>query len=79
MSMQSMQTILWRGASDREFLNLLLEAPGAALSEYDLSPPERAALVQTPARSLTDFAVTVEAWRRGEPLPIATRELALAV
>lgn len=78
MSMQTMQTILCRGAVDRAFLASLLDTPHAALQEYDLSPDELALLADTPARSLTDLAATVETWRRGGPFGASVRELALA-
>lgn len=77
MSMESMQTLLWRGALDRVFLADVLDSPGTALLEYDLTPVEFTALAGTRARSLVDIALTVEALRRGEPLAHAERELAL--
>lgn len=78
MSMQAMQQILCRGAVDRGFLNSLLEAPYQALAEFELSTDERTVLAESPARSLVDLAQAVEVWRRGEPLGISVRELALA-
>ncbi len=78
--MQTMQEILCRGAVDRAFLGLLLAAPREALREYeyDLGPAEYAVLAETPARSLTDLAAAVEAWRRGDLVTLPARELALA-
>jgi triphosphoribosyl-dephospho-CoA synthetase len=79
MSMQTMQTILWRGATDRSFLRTLLDAPREALQEFDLASHEVDALADRSHGSLADLAATVEAYRRGDPLPSRTTELALAV
>ena len=77
MSIESMQSLLWRGVIDREFLNAVLDSPQSALLQYDLTSTEYSALTGTRARSLVDIALTVEALRRGEPL--ATPEGALAL
>jgi hypothetical protein len=79
MSMQTMQTILWRGATDRSFLRTLLDTPREALREFDLTSHEVDALAGNSPASLTELAATVEAYRRGDPLPTRTAELALAV
>ena len=78
MSMHTLQHILCRGAVDSAFLASVLSAPHQALQEYDLSPAELALLADGSARSLADLAGAVEAWRRGEPISVPVRELALA-
>ncbi len=78
MSMQTLQTILCRAVVDRGFEALLLGAPGAVLREYYLDPGEASLLTEATPRSLAGLAITIEAWRRGEPLPAAAPELALA-
>jgi hypothetical protein len=77
MSLESMQSLLWRGVIDREFLTNVLDSPQTALLEYDLTPAEYAALSGTRSRSIVDIAHTVEALRRGEPLTAPEGVLAL--
>jgi hypothetical protein len=78
MSMQTMQTVLWRAVVDRQFQAILLSQPAEAVREYDLDAVEASILTVGSSRSLADLAVAVEAWRRGEPAEAAMRELALA-
>ena len=78
MSMHTLQQILCRGAVDAAFLSSILSAPRQTLQEYDLSPDELALLADGSARSLADLAGAVEAWRRGGPVSVLVRELALA-
>jgi hypothetical protein len=78
MSMQSMQNILWRGATDSAFLRGVLDNPREVLRRFDLTPGEVDALADAAPRSLVDLAETVEAWWRGEPVFTPARELALA-
>jgi hypothetical protein len=73
-----MQTVLWRGATDRSFLHTLLDAPREALREFDLTPMEVDALAGCSAASLEELAAGVEAYRRGDPLPARVPEFALA-
>lgn len=78
MSMQSMQSILWQGATDQSFLRNLLENPREVLQQFGLTSIEVEALADSSPRSLVDLAATVEAWRSGDPLTARSRELALA-
>jgi hypothetical protein len=79
MPLCTMQQILCRGAVDRAFLAVLLQAPERALAEYELSAEERAVFLSGARRSLADLAAAVEAWRRGELVAVsAGRELARA-
>jgi hypothetical protein len=79
MPLNTMQQILCRGAVDRAFLSMLLQAPERALAEYALSAEERAVFLGAAPRSLVDLAAAVEAWRRGDSVAApAQRELALA-
>lgn len=76
--MQTLQLILCRGAVDRAFLGDLLECPEQALREYELSADEYAVIAGSGARSLTELARAIEAYRRGELTPVPVREYALA-
>jgi len=78
MSMQTMQLVLCRAVVDGPFLTTLLENPYQALADYDLSSDERGVLAESPAHSLTELALSVEAWRRGDLVPAAAPRLALA-
>ncbi len=84
MSLHAMQNVLCRGVVDRAFLADLLATPEAALASYDLSADELAVFTTSSAGSLVDLAGAVEAWRRGELLPVRSlataqaRRLALA-
>jgi hypothetical protein len=73
-----MQLVLCRALVDSPFLAMLLDNPYQALAEYDLTSDERAVLAESPAHSLADLAMSVEAWRRGELVPAAAPRLALA-
>jgi hypothetical protein len=75
--MQTLQLILCRGAVDRVFLGDLLERPGEALREYDLSPEEYAVIAQSSACSLVELAQAVEGYRRGDLVAAPVREQAL--
>ncbi|HZQ37777.1 MAG TPA: hypothetical protein VFD32_17735 [Dehalococcoidia bacterium] len=77
MAMQTLQTILCRAALDGAFLHELLDAPHRAVQQYDLSPAELGVLAGSSAHSLTDLAVAIEAWRRGEPATAPAQELAI--
>ena len=79
MSMQTMQSILCRGAVDQAFMAELLAAPRRALQEYDLDAAEIGLL--TGARSLHELATRVEDWRTGRSVhtTVRERELALAL
>lgn len=74
--MQAMQALLWRGMTDHTFESRLLQHTRDALNEFDLSPAEQSALADSPGHSLRDMAMRVEAWRRGEPASVSTRERA---
>lgn len=78
MSMQTMQSILCRGAVDQSFMAELLAAPHRALQEYDLDAAEMGLL--TGARSLHELATRVEDWRTGRLAyaPVREQKLALA-
>jgi hypothetical protein len=78
MSMQAMQAVLWRGASDPDFLATLLGALCETLEQFDLTQDELTALTATPVSSLLDLAHTVEAWRRGDHILAPVRGFALA-
>ena len=78
MSMQSMQTLLWRCAADSSFLSAVLRAPRETLAADEFSQDEIELLFESPVSSLTDLAYRVEQWRRGEPLASRRESLALA-
>ncbi len=86
MSLLVMQNVLCRGVVDGGFLADLLEAPQQALAGYDLTADEHAVFTSAGATTLAELATAVEAWRRGELVPVrsisgataAPRPLALA-
>lgn len=65
MSAQSLQHVVCRGVIDHEFMTLFARSPGEAVAGFDLSSDERAMLLGLHARTLTELAEGVEAWRRG--------------
>jgi len=78
MSMQTMQTILCRGAVDSAFTAALLSSPRAALQEYNLDAAELSIFADVPAASLNELAGRVEDWRTGRPMQTPQRVFALA-
>ena len=78
MAMQTVQTILCRAAIDGAFLATLQAAPRRALQPYDLSADEVDLLTDRRARSLSELAAVIEAWRRGEPRSVAEAQFAHA-
>jgi hypothetical protein len=77
-SMQAMQHMLWRGLSDRSFLTTLLDAPRETMEQYSLGSAEIDSLTSGPIDSLVGLASRVEAWRRGDLVPVEQPALALA-
>lgn len=78
MSLQTLQSILCRAVVDRGFEASLLGTPDAVLPEYSLHPDETSLLTEAAPRSLVGLATAVEAWRRGDLLPVSAPQLALA-
>lgn len=82
MSMNAMQLVLCRGIVDAAFRARLMEAPQAALAEYELTEEEHAVFTSAPSRSLVGLASAVDSWRRGDlvrrPEPVHVPALALA-
>lgn len=65
MSARSLQHVVCRGAIDRDFMELFARAPDEAVASLDLSQDERSMLTSLHARTLTELAEGVEAWRTG--------------
>lgn len=78
MSMQSMQTLLWRCAADSSFLSSVLGSARETLADWEFTQDEFDVLTDSPVNSLSDLAFRVEQWRRGEPLASRQDSLALA-
>ena len=78
MSVQGLQHVVCRGALDPGFMALFARAPHEAIAGLDLSAAERELLIDLQARTLTDLAAGVEAWRRGERDVRTTASLAVA-
>ena len=71
--MRGLQQIVCKSAIDPSFLRWLTQSPAEAMRGFELGDDETALVLTLRPQSLDDLAQGVEAWRRGEPLPIAAR------
>jgi hypothetical protein len=71
--MRGLQQVVCKSAIDPGFLRWLSQSPAEAIRGFDLGDDEAALVLSLRPQSLDDLAQGVEAWRRGEPLPVATR------
>ena len=69
--MRGLQQIVCKSAIDPGFLRWLTQSPAEAMRGFDLGEDETTFVLTLRPRSLDELANGVEAWRRGEPLPIA--------
>lgn len=70
--MRGLQQIVCKSAIDPGFLRWLTQSPAEAMRGFDLGDDEVALVLALRPQSLDELAQGVEAWRRGEPLPVAT-------
>jgi hypothetical protein len=70
--MRGLQQLVCKSAIDPGFLTWLSRSPADAMRGFDLGEEETALVLALRPQSLDELATGVEAWRRGEPLPIRT-------
>jgi hypothetical protein len=71
--MRGLQQLVCKSAIDPAFLHWLTRSPADAMRGFDLGEEETALVLALRPQSLDELASGVEAWRRGEPLPIGSR------
>lgn len=71
--MRGLQQLVCKSAIDANFLRWLARSPADAMRDFDLGAEEAALVLALRPQSLDELASGVEAWRRGEPLPVQSR------
>jgi len=73
MTMRGLQQLVCKSAIDSDFLGWLARSPSEAMRTFDLADEETALVLALRPQSLDELAAGVEAWRRGEELPMRSR------